>query len=180
MQTEAVGYLRYLIHKPMNAPHTNGFTLIELIVVFSVMAIIATISLASFDSYTNSQKLRTSVLDIKTLLQQARSESINQLKPASCTGTLQGYEVRICAGNTCNNSANDYELDALCSVVPNGILISGSTFPSGVTLDANGTTQKSFRFIPITGGIVQGGTIMLDGANSAKQSIVLTTSGVIQ
>lgn len=162
----------------------KGFTLIELIVVFTVLAILSTMGIASFVNYTNSQKLRNSTLDIKTFLQQARSQSANQVKPSSCTG-FQGYEVRICcvpSGSNCPIclSADNYELDVVCTNNPNGILIDSSTLPSVVTVDDAGTTQRSYRFIPITGGVLKGGSILLKGTNNDQTTISVSGAGVIQ
>lgn len=163
---------------------SSGFTIIELIVVFSVLAIISTVGIASFVTYTNSQKLRNASLEIRTMLQQARSQSLAQVKPASC-GTLQGYVVRVCcvpSGSNCPTclSAGNYELDALCSSVPSGVLMTSKTLPDGVSINNNGTSQRSFQFIPISGGVVQGGMITLDGVNGQKQIATVSATGVIQ
>lgn len=161
-----------------------GFTLIELIVVFSVMAVLSTLGMASFVSYTNSQKLRNGVLDIKTVLQNARSQALSQTQNSACTGTVQGYEVRICCkgfGTSCPtcNSTGDYEVDASCSTIPNGVLVSKGTLPSGVSIDSSTTTQRTFHFIPIAGGVTTGGNIGITG-NGQVQTITVTTTGVIK
>lgn len=165
-------------------PISKGFTLIELIVVFSVMAIISTVGIASFASYNNSQKLKNAALDMKTMLQQARSQASSQVKPNAC-GVFQGYEVRVCCvsnGTNCPTclASGDYELDAVCSSSPNGVLINSTKLVGGVSVDTADTTARSFLFIPITGGVAQGGKVVLQGANSAKQTITVTSTGVIQ
>lgn len=166
--------------------NTQGFTLIELIVVFSVMAVLSTVGIASFVSYTNSQKLRNAVLDIKTSLQNARSQALSQTQNSACTGTIQGYEVRICCrsgGTSCPtcNSTGDYEIDATCSTIPNGVLVPGSSgiLPSGVSISSSATTQRVFHFIPIVGGVTIGGNIGITG-NGQTQTVKVTTTGVIQ
>lgn len=161
-----------------------GFTVIELLVVFSILAILSTIGIASFSSYANSQKLRSATLDISTMLQQARSQSQTQVKPNSCD-VFEGYKVQICcvpSGSNCPTclSQDNYELDAVCANAPNGLLISSGTFTSGVSIDTNGTTQRMFQFIPITGGVVSGGQIKIDGASSQTQTIKVSATGVIQ
>ena len=168
-------------------PVSNGFTLIELIIVFSVMAILSSIGIASFASYANSQKLRSAALDVKTVLQQARSQAFTQVKPVSCTGAgaFQGYEVRLCgvSGTNCSSTGNnDYELDAMCDST--AIVVSATKFVSGVSVDTGKTTQGTFHFTPITGGIANltsgKATIVLDGANASSQTITVMSAGVIQ
>lgn len=161
-----------------------GFTIIELIVVFSVIAILSTIGIASFQSYTNSQKLRNASLELKTMLQQARSEAQSQTKPTNC-GMFQGYEVRVCCvpgGSNCPIclSSGNYELDALCSNSPNGIAVMNISLVKGISIDTAGTTQRSYIFRPITGGVVQGGSIVLDGFTNDKKTITVTQAGIIQ
>lgn len=168
----------------LNLTSFHGFTIIELIIVFSVLAIISSIGVASFVSYTKSQELRSATLQVKTILQQARSQASAQVKPSSC-GIFQGYEVRICcvpSGSNCPacNSSGNYELDAICSSVPNGLLINSTTLSSSISVKDSGTTHRSFLFIPITGGVVTGGTITLQGANNATESLTVTSAGIIQ
>lgn len=166
-----------------------GFTLLELIIVFSILAILSTIGIASFVSYTKSQSLKNSTLDIKTLLLQARSQSFSQTNLCPNGNTFQGYVVNICCppgGGACSNpppfctSGNDYEIDILCSSSYSLVANTGKNFPSGVSVDNSLTTNRSFHFIPITGGITQGGTIVLDGNNNATQTITVSSIGVIQ
>lgn len=168
----------------MSPNHHAGFTIIELIVVFSVLAILSTVSIAGFVGYNNSQKLRNSILEVRTMLQQARSESLAQVKPNNC-GTFQGYEVRICctkSGTNCPTclSSDDYELDAICSSAPSGVLIRSKSFPDTVSIDNTRTTWRTYHFIPITGGVVAGGTITLDDTTGQVQVATVSAAGVVE
>lgn len=161
-----------------------GFTIIELLIVFSILAILSTVGIASFVSYTNSQKLRNAILELKTMLQEGRSNALSQVKPASC-GVLQGYEVRFCCtggGTNCPTclSPDDYELDAMCSSIASGILIKSSNFPDGVTVNNAQTTWRTYHFIPITGGVSKNGKITLSGSNGQQQIATVSATGVIQ
>lgn len=163
-------------------PSKRGFTIIELIVVFSVIAIISTIGIASFVSYTNSQKLRNAVLEVKTALQDARSQALSQTRPNTCNGTLDAYEVRICcksSGTGCPSciTSGDYEIDAICSNV--AVNTSFGTLPSDVTFSSTQTTQRTFHFVPIVGGVTNSGTIGITQSNTT-QTINVTSTGVIQ
>ena len=84
-----------------------GFTLLELIVVFSVIAIISTVGVVSFSNYNKSQELSQAVSDIVTLLNSAKSNSRSQIKAGECDRrgaqnqpiyTLEGYRIAIDSG----------------------------------------------------------------------------------
>lgn len=171
----------FLYHKS-----NSGFTLIELVIVFSILAIVSTVGIAAFVNYTNSQKLRNTTLDIKTLLQQARSQSSSQINTCANGTAFQGYVVQVCCATGAAKCfadcaiGNDVELDILCSGTYTTVQNSGRQLPSGVTIDSVGTTNGSYQFIPITGGVMQSGAIVLDGTSNSKQTITVTNAGIIQ
>lgn len=168
---------------------SKGFTLIELLIVFSILAIISTIGIAAFSGYSQSQNLRNASLTLKTLLQQARTDAAAQVNTSVCANTFQGYAVQLCCsagGLGCPNctTGNDYEIDIVCSNASGPtyatVANTGGKFPSGVSINTTSTTQRSFQFIPLSGGVTSGGTIVLNGANSTQQAITVTGTGVIQ
>src|SRR3990167_1262351 len=81
----------------------KGFTLIELLVAFVVIAVLSTIGIASFVSYSRSQALTQATNDLATTLTVARSRAQAQVKPS--TGVCQNspllrYDVRLCGIGT--------------------------------------------------------------------------------
>lgn len=100
----------------------KGFTLIELIVVFTVMAILSTIGVVSFVSYSRTQALNQTASDLVQTLNTAKSLSASQLKTLDKNGSgsigcfpeqsLNGYGIHIyegyyalyisCTGNNVN------------------------------------------------------------------------------
>ncbi len=85
----------------------KGFTLIELIVVFSIMAMLSVAAFASFVSFSNKQVVLDTVANMKTMLYTARSQSLSQSnKPTQCTPgntcacptgqQFSGYQVLFC------------------------------------------------------------------------------------
>lgn len=172
-----------------NAKYSSGFTLIELLIVFSLLAIISTVGIAAFSSYSQNQNLRNAALSIKTLLQEARTDVASQVNACSRASTFQGYALQLCCptyGSGCPNctSGNDYEIDAICSGSPTStyttVANTGGKFPTGVSLNTTSTTQRSFQFIPIAGGVVSGGKIVIKGANNMQQTITVSNIGVIE
>lgn len=161
-----------------------GFTLIELVVAFSVIAFLSTVGIASFVNYSRSQALVVSTKDLVNVLNLAKSRSLSQvLAPSQCSGqSLIGYEVRLCGFSTPTClSEGDYELNIACS----GNIFSpveAKKLPVGISFDENQTTTTSFLFPILTGGVNMGGgngTIVLSGYGQTR-TIMVNSSGVIQ
>ena len=60
----------------------KGFTLIELMVVFSILAVLSTIGVAAFVSFSRTQTLNAAASDIKSMLNLAKSRAYSQVKPS--------------------------------------------------------------------------------------------------
>lgn len=93
---------------PNKASGQTGFTLIEILVVFTVTSILASVGFASFVSYSRTQQVSQSANDMKLLINQARFNAISTVKTnrdsqgntISCGNeTLLGYSVRTVGGN---------------------------------------------------------------------------------
>lgn len=162
-----------------------GFTLIELVVAFSVIALLSTVGIASFVSYSRSQALSVSVKDLVNTLNLAKSRSLSQVLPSQCLGqSLIGYEVKLCSlpSSSCPPLADySYELNVVCLgiIVPP---IETKKLPVGISFDENQTTTTSFLFPILTGGVNMGGgdgTIVLSGYGQTR-TITVNSSGVIQ
>src|SRR5437879_989228 len=79
-----------------------GFTIIELLLVFSLLAIISVISFASFSAYNTSQKLATATLDLKNTLEYAKSQTASQVNTCASGQQFLGYKVLMCCqGGSC-------------------------------------------------------------------------------
>lgn len=55
---------------------SRGFTLIELIVTISILAIVATIAVPSFNSIIQNNQLNTEMRNLSTILSRARSDAV--------------------------------------------------------------------------------------------------------
>lgn len=168
----------------------KGFTLIELIVVFSIMSILALIGIAGFVSYSRTQALSNTVADIKTILSSARSYTGSQVSTTCPSGeTFNGYQVRFCttyAGGTkqvCGQcSANaDYELDLVCNNTVIYPSVVTKRIPSGIRVD--GTVCQYFQFNPISSSVVGSGSITVEyniPGYVKTQTISVTSAGLVQ
>ncbi|HYK08861.1 MAG TPA: prepilin-type N-terminal cleavage/methylation domain-containing protein, partial [Candidatus Eisenbacteria bacterium] len=181
-----------------------GFTLIELMVVFSVMVILSSVGIASFVSYSHSTQVDNSMKELKTSLYTARSRALSQLRDSSCyangfTGQgyeLKGYQVVMCCTFAscneiqCNDASNSYELQAVYGN-PDGSGITNQTCSTkkfsdpNVTITQNKTTATYFFFASITGALTSNVTsgqtpkITIGGYGVTKVASISAT-GVIQ
>jgi len=148
-----------------------GFTLIELVVVFSIMAVLATVGVASFVSYSRQQTLQQAANDLVATLNSAKAKAVSQVKPVPCVTALKGlgaYRVQILA--------NSYRLDAICSGTT--YTITTTPLPGGVTFDSS-TTISAVSFSVISGGITGSGIIVLREGVLTK-TITVTQGGLIE
>ena len=126
----------------------RGFTLVELIVVFSMVSILAGMGLVSFSSYSQKQIIVQAARDLGQTINLARNDAISFIRPSSCSSgsALQSYTVNFCyLGNpSCTSGfTNGYELRADCQPqyvyqkkLPTGVSFDG-TIPNGTTLCQN-------------------------------------------
>ncbi|MBI2028736.1 MAG: prepilin-type N-terminal cleavage/methylation domain-containing protein [Candidatus Levybacteria bacterium] len=126
---------------------SQGFTLIELIVVFSVMSILSAFGIASFNSYNETKVLQNAAIDVANTLNLAKSRALSQVKPNTCgANALEGYGVDML-------SNKDYQLIAYCTTTH---IISAGSLPDSVDFEeACSGTDHSFLFPVLEGGVVE-------------------------
>lgn len=135
---------------------SRGFTLIEISVVISVLAILSTLGIASFVSFSHKQELSSTVYELSTTINLAKSRAFSQVKPAQCANLpLDGYKIVI-------TPPNSYQMDAVCGGY--SFNIKSVTMPKNIT----STTYASFFFPVITGGVTGAGTVALTGYGQTK------------
>lgn len=159
--------------------HQRGFTLIELIVVFMVIAILSVIGVAAFVSYGRIQTLESASSALTSALLLAKSRALSQVKPSECTDKiLSGYQVYL------NIPSNSYELDAVCSRFTYRIPPPTRTLPKNISFDPIKTTSTLFFFPVISSGVVisngaqNTGTIVLTGYGNTKTITVDSIGGI--
>lgn len=172
----------------------SGFTLIELIVAFSIVAILSVVGIASFVSYSRVQAVDTEAEQVIAALNLAKAKAQAQVKPEGCSTstdpsrhyTLKGYRFFV------NNTNETFRVRALC-VPPGGsvaqefdITLEGSSqvyhqVPSPIDIDAS---AQNIDFNVISGNVSTSATITLTGnwtgQNPIVKTITIQSNGNIQ
>ena len=128
-------------HSALARPHARGFTLIELMIVVTLMAVMLGIAAPSFRDFMAGQRVKTAAGEYASTLVQARSEAIKRntsvtVTPAtlSASGWAQGWTVA--AGGTTLVTQDSYT----------GLTFAGSataiTYLGTGRLSAAATTMK--------------------------------------
>ncbi len=151
--------------------NSSGFTLLELIVVFSVIAILSTIGIVSFVSYSQTQTVEEGSQDIVAAINLARSRSLSQYKPSECVSlTLEGNRVVIVP------ESRIYRTEVVCSGT--AFVTSSHTLPRGVDFNESETTTNSIFFPILTFGTRGAGDISVTGFGIIKTITVDAQGGV--
>ncbi len=145
----------------------KGFTLIELIVVFSVIAILSTAGLAAFVTYSRKQTINTVTQEIKTTIFDARSRANSQVSLCSSGQKFNGYLVVFCPKNdacaACNISSG-YQLDIRCDSTDSLVSGTAKPLPPNVTVT---TDSHTLLFNSVTSSV----SSPCDSPNSSSWNI---------
>ena len=160
-----------------NPSAQRGFTLIEILVVFTVTAILASVGFASFVSYGRNQQITQSANDMKLLISQARFNAISTVKvnrdsqgnTISCgSEVLSGYTV-VVTGN------NRLRLMQECANTGSQT-VRTVTAPRNVTF-SNGTTCTTIRFSSLSANSTGGSCLIRLGAYGLTKTITVDAVG---
>lgn len=162
----------------------SGFTLIEVIVVFSIIAVLSVIGVASFVNYSRVQTVESAASDLSSFLLVAKSKAISQVKPTSqvsqcdTNAILNGYKVVLCPTSSSDilcNAPNTYVIGVVCSNV--SYKMQTGTLPKNVIYNPS-PTSTSFFFPIISSGVKGSGTISLSGYGFVKTITVDSVGGI--
>lgn len=131
----------------MKTSSTNGFTLVELIVVTVIIALFSSLALASINAFTNEKHLSNETKKIMTILELAKSKS-NSGDRALCGS---GPEITPAVNNFAfqvGSTGQTYKIIPDCLVgVPTPILYSTA---NGITINP---PSQSITFSPLYGKV---------------------------
>lgn len=155
----------------------KGFTLVELLVAMTILAVLVGVSVARFRQFNRAQIVKEAAKSFKADLRMAQSKAVTGQKPASGCDYLKGYTVKL--------QEDGYRLLALCDsgevVLPepyDGLI----SLPSQVTFSA---FPASLLFKVLGNGVeisgnVSSTTVVLTGFNGMTTAeVVVTEKGEI-
>lgn len=152
----------------MNFKNSHGFTLMEILVVISIMAILLTLSFAFFSKLGNKDALEKDVAGLTSFIRNARLLSVAS-KDASAFGIhLESGKVVLFEGNTYTpGGANEKVME-----------YSGKVYMSSYNLNQG---NPDIVFTRLSGNTLNFGTVTLSlKNNSASTTITILRTGVIQ
>jgi len=169
-----------------NSKSHKGFTLLELIIVISVVAFLSTAGIASYINYNWSETLSAAAQDLAGTIQLAKSRSISQVQPSYCVDnvlSLDGYRI-----NIPDLIQPEYTMSAICEEVaydtktfklPTGVeFVSPPDTPATTIIP--GEIQETGIFFPvITLGVQGDGVIVIKGRNNKKVQVSVDSVGTI-
>ncbi len=165
--------------KKIKSQQQRGFTLIELIVTLSIVAIISSIALPAFETTIQKNQQSSQTKDIFSSFQVARSEAIKR-----------GQIAVICAsdsGTSCSPTEDwdagwiafiDNDLDNIYDSGGDVLISVTEGLDGGYTLIGSTDIEQMFRFAE-NGNAIETGTITLCDSRGADyaSAIIIRTSG---
>lgn len=159
---------------PKKSSQSKGFTLIELIVTTTIIALIATYGFSSYRRTQQKQSLRAAGEKIEQRLIEIQKQV--DIGSKECTGKLEGYRV------TMENSSNQIQTVEVCETNTNTLsptTISEATFTSPTTIIFFNTLTKGLKIEQPTGSDQATITFTTEGYN-AEGSLTVNEPGVIE
>ena len=109
----------------INSNPEKGFTLIELMVVVSLIAILASLAAPSFGTAIANQRVNSAAQELQSILLFARSEAVYKRTDSTLTANGQTWTAK-----TSSQIAREAVLPSVVTVTPNGDSADGVEFNS--------------------------------------------------
>jgi len=161
---------------------SSGFTIVELLVVITVMALLFSIGYGRFRDFSRRQALTAVARQIEGDIRLTQELALSGKKPGESDecGTLDAYEFSV------NEGTDTYSIYAVCDPSWTGaedgeFYKKGVVIPAGMSLEATGSNNKKVGFYTVGGGNDAGGggysiEITQDGIGN-KITVFVTSGG---
>ena len=147
----------------------SGFTLFELMMVISIMAILSALTIPNMMGWRDASKLRGAVNNLRGDLQMARSWAIKQNVVVKTQFAANSYVIAVEGGQVLKRRQ-----------LPAGVIIklSDTTFADD-DLDGKPDTSFNGRGIPVPGVVGDLGNVMIEG-RAGRRQININAVGRVQ
>lgn len=166
----------------LRAPKAGGFTLIELMVVISIVLIVGTYGLLAYRDFGRRQVVTQAAEQVRTVLVRTRQRALSGERPTGCSGPLSAYQF------TYTNNQATYSVGPICQTSPSPETASldpeHPSSPSVVFIQSGSSPcPTSFKFNVLGNGtsLSSDCTITVSGySGSITASLTVKTSGSLQ
>jgi prepilin-type N-terminal cleavage/methylation domain-containing protein len=144
----------------------SGFTLVEVLVVASVIGLLTGVGIASYNRFNERQRVQSAAMEFATELRVVQKRANAGEKPAGCD-QLKNYTVQTFP------SSDAYSVQAQC-------FLSGSTETKSLGANALFETAAAFTFYPLNRGMSGDSQVkIVDGGGMYPHLITAEVGGVI-
>ncbi len=165
---------------------SSGFTLVETMIVITIVALLAGFGIAGYARLNNREQLHNSAKDLQQMLRSAQKKARAGEKPSGCITPLVGYAVFV--------KQNEVQMRAVCQShlfprsggTPVGILVEKRIFSGRVVLDNAGappalpppsSIYAHLWFSVLQGGVGNGGLLEPSGGARENWAVPLPAAG---
>lgn len=153
--------MRFTLPSPSKS--SLGFTIIELLVVFSIAVILSGSGYVALTSYSQKQALDQAVQDAKAAIDQAKFNAVSKTKPVTgcASKVLTAYQFLICT----DLAECSYRVEALCDTQTTTVVT--KKLPANISISQS-TTCTGIEYNTLTGFVGTGCKIDFSGYGSVK------------
>lgn len=149
----------------------KGFSIIEMMIVIVIVSIISAIVLVSLASFRNEQALKNTTVDIVSLLNKARQNTLSSLNSTNYSVHFESDKAVLFSGNTYSSGDSGNEVINFSSVV---------TIPAsgGINISGGGS---NINFDRLTGSVSNGtidSTIVVQLVSDSSKNNTITISKI--
>lgn len=159
-----------MMRRPVSPSRARGFTLIELMVVVTLVAVLSAIAVPGFRDLLLNQRLAASTSEFVAALSLTRTEALKRsqtvtLTPKTKKDWSSGWEVKTAVGGVAT-TLRAFEALPAGVTVDTGL---GNAFNGKVSYDANGFSRN--------GDAYQMGCVALKAETGRRSAVVVSASG---